>query len=386
VRAATAALGAVLLAGCATTNLPPVSSPDFRLEDEERAMWRVAEKESQRLDDGGDVYEDPALEQYVNDVLRKVSPPGLKGRLELRAKVVRNYRLNAFALPNGAIYVHTGMLARMTSEAELAVLLGHELTHATHRHAVREQRSASNWSGAMAGVSAATLGLASPLGNLAAAAAVSGFSKDSERESDRVGLSLVARAGYDVSAAPELFGHLAEFVKEESDGEEEEEPFFFGSHPRLEERRESCEKLLATEYRGQKGVRNEEVFRRRTAALLLVNAQLALEAGRFAAAERDARAHLAINPRSATALALVGEASRRRGEPKALRDAVEYYRKALQLDAKLPEAHRGLGLALHKLGDRSGARAELSRYLELDPRALDRAHVKALLDRPEERP
>jgi predicted Zn-dependent protease len=385
VRAATAVAGALLLAGCATTNLPPVSSSAFQMEDEERALWRVADGEARRLDEGGDVYDDPALEQYVNEVLRKVAPPGLKGRMELRAKVVRNYRLNAFTLPNGAIYVHTGILARMTSEAELAVLLGHELTHATHRHAVREQRSASNWSAAMAVTSAATLGLATPLGNLAFSAAVSGFSKDDERESDRIGLALTARAGYDASAAPELFGHLAEFVKEESDGEDDE-PFFFGSHPRLQERRESCEALLRTEYQGKKGVRNEEVFRRKTAGVVLANAQLALEAGRFDAAARDARTHLATNPRSAAALAILAEAARRRGEPAALKESVEYYRKALQLDARLAEAHRGLGLALHKLGDRSGARAELSRYLELDPRASDRAHVKALLERPEEKP
>jgi Flp pilus assembly protein TadD len=88
-------------------------------------------------------------------------------------------------------------------------------------------------------------------------------------------------------------------------------------------------------------------------------------------------------PGSAPAHALLGEVARRRGEQDALDDAVSEYRKALELDPRLPEAHRGLGLALHKLGQRPAARAALNRYLELAPRAPDRAHMKALLDRGE---
>jgi predicted Zn-dependent protease len=292
--------------------------------------------------------------------------------------VLRNYRLNAFSLPNGALYVHTGLLARMESEAELAVLLGHELVHATHRHAVRGQRSASNWSGAMAGVSAATLGLSAPLGNLARGAAVSGHSRDLEREADREGLALAAAAGYDVGAAPALFQHLAEWVEEEG----EEQPFFFGSHPRLEERRESCAALLAERFPERKGIRNEDAYRRRVSRLLLTNARLALDAGRYRSARRDAERHLALEPRSAAGHATLGEAGRRSGDPAALAAAAAEFRAALALDPGLAEAHRGLGLALHKQGDRPGARAALRRYLQLAPRAPDAAHVKAILDRP----
>jgi len=376
VRRAAPAL-ALALAACATASLPPVTAPGFQPEDEEKALWREAADEQARLDASGDVFEDPALEAYLMAVARRIVPPAAFKAVPFRIRVIKNFRLNAFALPNGAVYVHTGMLARMDSEAELAALLGHEMTHATHRHAVREQRQASNWASAWAGISTATLGLASPIGGLAAGAAIRGYSRDMEREADRNGLALVAAAGYDVAEAPKLFRHLQEWVK----AEEGDEPFFFGSHPRLEERVESCEDLVATVYKDKRGgVRNAEVFRQKTARLLLANARLNLEAGRLDAARRDAEKHLAIDKAGAGGHSILGEVARRTG-PEGFDLALVQYRLALQVDPRLAEAQRGLGLVLWKRGDRKGARAALTRYLELEPGAPDRAHIREYISR-----
>ncbi len=372
-----AVAAALALAGCATPHLPPATSSEFRLEDDEKALWQEAAEEQHRLDASGDAYEDPALEAYLMSVARRLQPPAAFAAVPFRIRVLKNFRLNAFALPNGAIYLHTGILARMESEAELAVLLGHEMTHATHRHAALGQRKASNTASAWAGVSAAFLGLTAPLGALASSAAVSGHGRDLEREADRVGLDLVAAAGYDLAEAPKLFRHLAEWVR----SEDEEEPFFFGSHPRLEERIESCEELVAS-YQGRRGaVRNAEVFRQKTARLLLANARLDLAANRLDAARRDAESHLAVQPKSAGAYAVLGEAARRRADGSGMDEAAAQYRKALQLDPRLGEAHRGLGIVLWKKGDRKAARAAFARYLELEPHATDRAYIREYLSR-----
>ncbi len=379
--AARAAALALLLAGCATVNKPPVTSPDFSMEDEERAIWKEAAHEQERLDGGGDVLEDPALEAYLMAVARKLEPPAAWKAVPFRIRVLRNFRPNAFALPNGAVYLHTGILARMESEAELATLLGHEMTHATHRHAAREQASATNWSAALLGFNAATLGLVTPLGALAAGAAVRGHGRDLEREADRVGLELVAAAGYDVTEAPRLFEHLLEWVKAEK-SEDEETSFFFASHPRLEERIESFQDLLASRYRGRSsGAREAGVFRQKTLGAVLVNARLDVGAGRFDAARRDAERALAVNPKSGAAYAVLGEAARHREGAGGLAEAVGHYRRAVQLEPRLGEAWRGLGLALFKKGDRKGARPALARYLELEPAASDRGHIKDYLAR-----
>ncbi|HEU4383418.1 MAG TPA: tetratricopeptide repeat protein, partial [Anaeromyxobacteraceae bacterium] len=324
--------------------------------------------------------EDPALEAYLMSVARKIQSPAAWKAVPFRIKVLRNFRPNAFALPNGAVYLHTGILARMDSEAELATLLGHEMTHATHRHAARELASASNWGAALAGINVATLGLATPLGALAAGAAVSGHGRDLEREADRVGMELVAAAGYELADAPKLFQHLLEWTKEEK--EEDDESFFFASHPRLEERLESTQDLLAGPYRGRTGgVRNADVFRHKTLKAVIANGRLDLAAGRRDAARRDAQRVLAVDPRYAPAHAVLGEAARQRDEQGDLDEAVAHYRRALALDPRLAPAWRGLGLALFKKGDRKGARPAFSRYLELEPAAADRGHVKDYLAR-----
>ncbi|HEU4383743.1 MAG TPA: hypothetical protein VFR85_09595, partial [Anaeromyxobacteraceae bacterium] len=101
--AAHLAAGALTLAlsACATTSLPPVSSPEYRPEDEEKAMWKQAAAEQERLDDGGDILEDPALEAYLMSVARKIQSPAAWKAVPFRIKVLRNFRPNAFALPNG---------------------------------------------------------------------------------------------------------------------------------------------------------------------------------------------------------------------------------------------------------------------------------------------
>jgi len=62
----------------------------------------------------------------VNSVAARLHPPDPSFRIPFRIVVLKNYYLNAFAYPNGVIYVHTGILAQMENEAQLATLLAHE--------------------------------------------------------------------------------------------------------------------------------------------------------------------------------------------------------------------------------------------------------------------
>ena len=145
------------LAACASTNLPPAGTPGYRLEEDERTLLRVFSEQQAVIDKSGALYADAALDAYLAQVAGRLVPP--QAEVAPRIRVLRDFRLNAFTLPNGAIYVHTGILARMESEAELAMLLGHEITHATHRHALRAFRNASNQTSVLAAVSAPLAGL-----------------------------------------------------------------------------------------------------------------------------------------------------------------------------------------------------------------------------------
>jgi beta-barrel assembly-enhancing protease len=378
-RALPAALALVLAAGgCAAARLPPLTDGDVVMDRDEQRLWRVAEEAVEDARHSGALDPDAALEKYVTGVARKLVPPKALARLRLHVFVVADPRLDAFALADGSIFVSTGLLSRLENEAQLAVLLGHELTHALQRHIVVEHRTAKN----SAAVSA-SFGGGLGLGRLGAAATVAGYSRDLEREADELGLELAVRAGYDAHEAARPFEHLLAWMDEE----ELDEPFLFADHPRLKDRIATYRRLLATTYAEKKsGDKGQERYVAAVREAYLRTARLDLAAGRFGAAERGAQRYLELRPRSGAALALLGDATRQKGGDGAEGRAADHYRKALAADPACAEAQRGLGLVLVQGGDRKGARAALRRYLELRPRAEDRAWIEADLSALEGKP
>jgi beta-barrel assembly-enhancing protease len=373
-RALGAASALALLGGCLlpvvpterAERVPPVTAPGFRLAADEKRLWREAAELEARARKSGAVLEDPAVERYLVGVARRLAPRGALEHLDVRVRVIESPALTAFVTPDGAIFVSMGLLARLEDEAQLAMVLGHELTHAVNRHSLVEYRT-------FKGGADSTAGLPFGLGALGTQAAVTGYSRDLEREADELGLGLLAAGGWDVREAPRPFEHLAEWVKEEKI----EEPYTFATHPRLEERIESTRSLVKERYAGRKGGEvGEERYRQAVRELVLATARLDLAAGRFGPAERGAEAYLALRPRSAEALTVLADAARQQGQdPRAM----ELYRKAVATDAGSAEAQRGLGLALSRRGDRAGARTALRTYLKLAPAAVDRAWIEGEL-------
>jgi predicted Zn-dependent protease len=361
-----AALLAVF-AGCLApgraARLPPLTEPGLVMERDERLLWREAADLDERARKSGAVLDDAALERYLLGLARRLTPRAALGRLDLHVRVLESPALAAFTAPDGGIFVSIGLLARLENEAQLAVVLGHELVHALNRHAIVEYRTYK---------SGAALDALLPfsLGALGTRAAVTGYSRDLEREADEEGLALAAAAGWDVREATKPYELFAEWVKEEGI----EEPFFFSTHPRLEERIESVGALVKERHSGRRGELGADRYRAAVKGVLLAAPRLDLAAGRFAAAERGARAFLALAPRSADAWALLGDSARQQRQAD---EALSRYRTAVALDARCADAQRGLGRALAERGDRAAARAALKTYLKLRPGAEDRAWIEA---------
>jgi len=371
-------LAAVLLAGCASTNLAPLTGASTTLEDDEQRLWRRSEEEQRALDRSGLLYRNEELETYLNEVARRLQPPEVYQQIPFRVRVLSNPRLNAFAFPNGVIYVHTGLLARLDNEAQLAVLLGHEMTHATHRHAVKEFRETKNKRAWLASVQA-TLGgvpgiggLAGVLGEVGATAAVTGYSRDLERQADVEGLRHGVAAGYDPAEAPKLFQVLERDVEQEK----AQVPLFYATHPRLQERRETIEDMLRTEYRDRPGgFTNAAVFRKKTTPVVFDNAWMDLKAGRFDAAQHGAEKYVALT-NDARGHYLLGEVLRQKGERATVEQAIAHYKRAIAVDRAYPDPHRGLGLLHFQLAQKPQARRALETYLSLSPQASDRAYIE----------
>jgi predicted Zn-dependent protease len=363
--------GALALgAGCVVSRAsrpPPLTASSVTLERDEQRLRREAAELDERARRSGAVRAEPSLERYLLGVAQRLVPRAAQPRLDTRVRVIDSPSLTAFAVADGGIYLSVGLLARLESEAQLAVVLAHEVTHVVNRHPVITYRTYKQ------GAATAITSLPFALGESAIEAAVSGYTRDLEREADAGGLALVAARGWDVSQAARPFEFLAAWVEEEKI----EEPSAYATHPKLTERIASYRSLLATTYAGHKG--GEEGvgrYRAATAHLVLAAARLDLAAGRFGPALRGARAYLTFGPRKAEAQALLGDIARQARSQGSEETALRHYREAVALDPSCAEAQRGLGFALSRKGERAGARAALESYLQLRPDAADRAWVE----------
>jgi predicted Zn-dependent protease len=299
-------------------------------------------------------------------------------------KIINDPNLNAFAFPNGVIYVHTGVLARMENEAQLAALLAHEMTHCTHRHSLRILKSLKDRPGYMAAVQqslekiAMVQDLARILGVNGSMAAVTGYTREFETEADRVGFDLMAKAGYDPRQALNLFEHLQQEIEIEGI----KEPFFFGTHPSVGQRIENASRWLATEYSGKDaGLINSEIFRSRLDKLVLDNARLDLRIGRFYIAQRSMEKYLHRNPDDAGAYYLLGEIFRQHGRQDDTKKAIKQYEKAIELDPSFPAPHKAMGLIHYKEGEQQLAQKFFETGLLLSPNAPDKAYIQGYLEK-----
>lgn len=228
-------LGSGLLPSCATN--PVSGGRDFVLMSE-REEISLGAKYHQQIIQEMPVYDNPQLAAYVDKVGQRVAAASHRPELKYTFTVLDSQTVNAFALPGGYIYITRGILAYLNSEAELAAVLGHEVGHVTARHSVRQQSAATATGLAGAILGAATgIQASQDLFGVLGKAMLSGYGREHELESDRLGAQYLARTGYDPQAMLEVIGVLKnqELFERQRAGEEGRQPHtyhgVFASHP-----------------------------------------------------------------------------------------------------------------------------------------------------------
>jgi predicted Zn-dependent protease len=249
------------------------------------------------------------------------------------------------------------------------------MTHTTNRHAVKQLRENKNTGAVMTTVILATGGLGAVFAPVAVAS-VSGYHRDREREADREGFMLMELAGYDPAESVGLF----EQIKREIEEDKIEESFFFGSHPRILERIESYRELIAARKGSdQPRVKNTEAFQAHVKKLVLDNAQLDMQLGRYERAASDLKRYVERYPGEAEAYYQLGEANRKQGDKDHDKKAAEYYQKALSLDPEHFVSHKMLGILSYKAGDKASAKGHLKKYLASNAKAPDRDYIEGYI-------
>jgi predicted Zn-dependent protease len=401
-------------------------------------LFEQANLLDKKYDEHGLVYRDAEMNAYLDHIGRSL----IKGEEPLenvtwQFRIIRNPTINAFASPNGSIYVHTGLMARVENESQLAAILSHEIIHVRNRHTYKSYRSYRKKSLAVNIIGAATsltgfgeLGMAA---QFIMAISVIGYSRELEKEADLDGARLMLASSHDAHSMVGAFECLIDTYEVDLDGEP-----FYGSHPKTRNRiaylREFFAKTPAkreekTTDGNSTDRTNKGKYQLDIARVTQHNISMALDDGLYRTAVRLGKRLIDVQPNAANFTALAdaytglgprpfeptteekskegkGEARNRRNklglheidrllvstpagqELQKLNyaEAEKHYRNALNLDSNFATAWRGLGTLFAKRGQPQDAVEAYRKYIELQPAAMDRLLIMKRIQNLETKP
>jgi beta-barrel assembly-enhancing protease len=383
----------------------------------------------ERFEKEGVVYHETALDAYLNRVGTRVVTDKKLENVEWKFRALRDPVPNAFALPNGSIYINTGLLALLEDENQLAAVVAHEVTHVSHRHTYLQNRSLrkkvlainilntiANWN-PIAGGAGLAISLIANISPLLLALSVLGYSRDQEKQADLEGLKAATAAGF----APEGMPNSFKVMQKDIEGEQINS--FYSDHPKLQERVSYTSSSIAADARK---LSEEEAKTARADYIALMeivdrhNVELAINEGRFRSAvfvsqklvslhpdSSDnvfylAESYRMLGPRNAelTSQQLTSGAKKKAAKTQSKRTLEEQdaelsktpagqeawkansqksetlFLRALELNRFNASAHRGLGMLYEKLNRKQEAASEYAKYLELAPNAIDSERIR----------
>ena len=208
-------------------------SPQMEKRIGEEAMRQIRAREPSYVDD-------PEIAEYLNVLGKKLSAASSGMHQDFEFFLIKDDSINAFAMPGGFIGVHSGLLLAAQTESELAGVLAHEISHVTQHHIARLLSKQSQLSAiSLAGLLVAILASRSAAGPAVAMASQAGavgaqlaYTRDFEREADRIGFQVLQQAGFEGNGMVSFFERLQRATRVH----ENNAPAYLQSHPLTLER------------------------------------------------------------------------------------------------------------------------------------------------------
>jgi predicted Zn-dependent protease len=402
----TLALGCAVLTSALGQSLPDLGdisgsilSPQMESRIGEEAYREIRFRDPKFLDD-------PEITTYVSGVGRRLLASS-ESRQPFEFFMIQDSTINAFAMPGGFVGVHTGLLLAAQSESEVASVLAHEISHVTQHHIARMVSKESQLS--TLGLAAMVIALIAARSNpdIAQAAIVSAtagsiqaqldYSRDFEREADRVGFQLLHDAGFDVHAMPAFFERLQKSGRLYDNSA----PAYLRTHPLTTERMADMQnraapvpykqtpdslefQLVRAKLRAEQGAPRDAVFE---AEAQLKEHRYASEAGaryalvaalvrarNYARAERELAVLRALYPQQPIIELLAARLKTARGDVAGARDIL---RAAIESHADYRPLGYALVEALQALGQHTEALARLEELVRNYPRDVTLYSMRA---------
>ena len=201
--------------------LSAVQNTALMLRGETAVGERVVRQAQRKLD----LVKDEEVNKYVNDLGQKLANAAGRNEFKYEFYIVLDDKLNAFALPGGKVFINAGAIEKANSEAELAGLLGHELSHAVLSHSFQLITE---------GTLTANITQFIPyIGGIITDLTTLNYSREMERQADVLGTRLLASTGY---AADGLYNLMSTLRKQEEKEQKESPPAWLATHPLTQDR------------------------------------------------------------------------------------------------------------------------------------------------------
>jgi len=210
----------------------------INLSDEKKIKFEILSKVYQ----SNSLITDLEINDYIEKLGRELSVKGTKEKLDIKFFILNDSSINAFAMLGGIIGIHSGLILAANSESELASVISHEIAHITQKHLLRlfDSQARNSYKSYIAIAIAILAARSNPQvasGAIAAANASSiqntlDFTRENEKEADRVGLEILLKSGYDPKGFVDFFQTIDKF-NEFSSGAA---PAFLRTHPITGER------------------------------------------------------------------------------------------------------------------------------------------------------
>ena len=370
-------------------DMVPLIGPGFRPTDEdEKGIWKLMDRAEEEISGSNLLIKDPKLVSYLQDIIGQVGGPAAK---DMRIYLAHVPDFNAMMFPTGFSVIFTGLLLRMRNEAQLAGVIAHESGHFLRRHMIRSWRDQRKKSdlfaiGAMAaGVGGAAggvyLGDYVQLAQLGTILSLFSYSRAMEAEADAMGARLIAEAGYPPIEMANVWGQLI--------GEEDASARYrrkrrrrgslFDTHPSPSSRMADL-KLSAAEVtapgKSYDSGRARYLSKIESIRQTMLEDQVRLN---DPGASQYLLNTLALDGWNGLLRYYEGEVWRLRSRAGDDARAAQSYAVAIAYPDAPAEAWRSHGLALHKEGRSSEAKAALSRYLQMKPAAPDAPFIRQMV-------
>ena len=410
----------------------PASEEKFEFGKVDEDLLHEIKLLDERFDKEGVVYHDPRMDAYLTRVGMAIVADKQLENVEWKFRALRDPVPNAFALPNGSIYINTGLLALLDDENQLAAVLAHEVMHVSRRHTYLRNRSMrkkvlainiintiGTWTPAGSGVGLA-VNLIATISPFMLALSILGYSREQEKEADLEGMKAATAAGFVPDGMPNSFRSMQKDIEGEQLGS------FYSDHPKLKERVVYTSSCITADARKLSDDEAKHAREDYLAVMEMVdrhNVELAINEGRFRSAVFISQKLVNLRPESSENLFYLAESYRTLGprnaelteqqltsgaKKKAAKTrnkrtleeidaellakpegqaawksnsekAEAYYRRALELNRLNAGARRGLGMLYEKLNRKQDAASEYAKYLELAPNAIDSERIRRRL-------